>query len=307
MNLVWNGDQQNQNAALTIFRHFDSASVVKGLIGKPPKTAWLIGYQLLERIHYLLVAGFDVYGNLSHQLLTRLYMDFLRMEGEFNFLMLLPEGVRSSERDHWYRGASEQVKNFVYGSDEHYLHESAIPYQSNEPKKEFFDLVKTHLGKALDLRYQLDNSASATQLKELSELDGTPATLMPQIAFLSLEDQGQLEVFTLISNDAHSNISTLFSEGKNRLPEEDTLTIVPGFIGAYPNVFFHFNKSRLPSFVSAVRQLKTEQDYHQLLNHYAIKRNNPGFWPHSDELHRQYKIYAPLEAGLLDYNRLENR
>lgn len=307
MSLVWNGDQQNQNAALTVFRHFDSASVVKGLVGETPKTAWLIGYPLLERIHYLLVAGFDVYGSVSHQLLTRLYMDFLRMEGEFNFLMLLPEKTRVSEREHWYRGASEQVKNYVYSSGEHYLHESAIPYQSNTPKKEFFDLVKKHLGKALDFRYQLDNSESATLLKKLSELEGVPATLLPQIAFLSLEGQDKLEVFTLISNDAHSNISTLFSESKNRLPDEDTLTIVPGFVGAYPNVFFHFNQSRLPAFVDAVSQLKTEQDYHQLVNRFAVKRNNIGFWQHSDELHRQYKIYAPLEAGLLDYNRLENR
>jgi hypothetical protein len=60
LDLVWDGDGRNRNAALTVFRHFNSASVVKGLVGKPPKTAWLISYPLLERIHYLLVAGFDV-------------------------------------------------------------------------------------------------------------------------------------------------------------------------------------------------------------------------------------------------------
>ena len=54
----------------TIFRHFDSASVVKGLVGEPPKTAWVIGYPLLERIYYLLVAGYDVWGNTPHQLQT---------------------------------------------------------------------------------------------------------------------------------------------------------------------------------------------------------------------------------------------
>jgi len=48
----------------------------------------------LECIHYLLVAGFDVYGNIGHQLSTRLYMDFLRMESEFGFLALLPEETR---------------------------------------------------------------------------------------------------------------------------------------------------------------------------------------------------------------------
>ena len=59
LDLIWDGDGRNPNAALTVFRHFNSASVVKGLVGEPPKTAWVISYALLERIHYLLVAGFD--------------------------------------------------------------------------------------------------------------------------------------------------------------------------------------------------------------------------------------------------------
>ena len=96
MNLIWDGGpERNPNAALTVFRHFDSASVVKGLVGQQPSTMWVIDYSLLERIHYLLVAGFDVYGNVGHQLESRLYMDFLRMEGEQNFLLLLPEEALS--------------------------------------------------------------------------------------------------------------------------------------------------------------------------------------------------------------------
>ncbi|HET8707009.1 MAG TPA: fatty acid cis/trans isomerase, partial [Pseudomonadales bacterium] len=56
LNLIWNGDGHNKNAALTIFRHFDSATVEQGLLGQPPKTAWVISYPLFERIYYLLVA-----------------------------------------------------------------------------------------------------------------------------------------------------------------------------------------------------------------------------------------------------------
>ncbi|MCU0922989.1 MAG: fatty acid cis/trans isomerase [Burkholderiaceae bacterium] len=88
LSLIWDGEGRNRNAALTIFRHFDSASVVQGFVGAPPKTAWVIDYPLFERIFYLLVSGYDVYGNVGHQLNSRLYMDFMRMEGEFNFLVL---------------------------------------------------------------------------------------------------------------------------------------------------------------------------------------------------------------------------
>ncbi len=100
LSMIWSGDGSNPNAALTVFRHF-SATVVKGLVGDQPKTAWIIGYPLFERIYYLLVAGYDVYGNAGHQLNSRLYMDFLRMEGEFNFLVLLPEKARRSTAEYW--------------------------------------------------------------------------------------------------------------------------------------------------------------------------------------------------------------
>jgi hypothetical protein len=98
---------------LSVYRHFNSATGTKGLIGHHPKTAWLIGYSLLERIHYLLVAGNDVYGNIGHQLLSRIYMDFLRMEGETAFLLMLPPEARERERKFWYRGTAKDVQDFM--------------------------------------------------------------------------------------------------------------------------------------------------------------------------------------------------
>jgi len=50
LDMIWDGDGANPNAALTVMRHFDSATVVQGLVGEPPKTAWLVDYSLLERI-----------------------------------------------------------------------------------------------------------------------------------------------------------------------------------------------------------------------------------------------------------------
>ncbi len=111
--MIWDGGGVNQNAALTVFRHFDSATVVKGLVGEDPKTAWVIDYPLLERIHYLLVAGYDVYGNAGLQLFSRLYMDFLRIGGEFNFLYFLPPEARTAAIDNWYRGAEKNIAAYL--------------------------------------------------------------------------------------------------------------------------------------------------------------------------------------------------
>lgn len=107
--LIWHGNGNNPNALLTIFRNQDSATVLKGLWGKMPKTAWVIDYPLFERIQYLLVSGYDVFGNIGHQLNTRLYMDFLRMEGENNYLSFLPEQKRQFLREYWYRNTPEEM------------------------------------------------------------------------------------------------------------------------------------------------------------------------------------------------------
>ena len=82
MSYIWNGEAKKPRAALTIFRHLDSASVNYGFIGDYPETGRVIDFSILERLHYLLVMGYDVCGNLGHQLNTRLFMDFLRTEGE---------------------------------------------------------------------------------------------------------------------------------------------------------------------------------------------------------------------------------
>ncbi|WP_205504903.1 fatty acid cis/trans isomerase, partial [Pseudomonas viridiflava] len=82
------------NALLTVFRHFDSASVTKGLIGDVPHSMWLFDYPLLERTYYQLAVNFDVYGNVSHQAQTRLYFDLIRNGAEINFLRLMPADLR---------------------------------------------------------------------------------------------------------------------------------------------------------------------------------------------------------------------
>ena len=93
---IWNGDGRNPNALLTVFRHFDSAVVTLGAAGDLPKTLFVLDYPLFERLVYNLVVNYDVFGNIGHQSLTRLYMDLIRMEAEELFLAFLPPSQRSS-------------------------------------------------------------------------------------------------------------------------------------------------------------------------------------------------------------------
>jgi hypothetical protein len=91
------------------------------------------------------------------------------------------------------------------------------------------------------------------------------------------------------------------------LPSEDTLTVLPGFIGAYPNVFFVVDEQKVSSFVDALSRLGTEADYAAVLDDYGIRRTNRDFWSHSDAFHAGFKKLSPLRYGVLDYGRFENR
>lgn len=311
LDLVWDGDDGNPNAALTVFRHFDSASVEYGFVGDTPKTTWLITYPVLERIHYLLVAGFDVYGNTGHQLETRLYMDFLRMEGEANFLELLPLDSRREIHEYWYRDAREQTREYVFGEDFASKVKTAISYATDDPKEELLNLLGQHIRLATnsDFSYKDNSSSVVAQLERLAAFEGSAVSMLPHQSYLVVSNsaRGGQEVYSLVVNSAHSNVAHLFDEQERRIYAEDTLTVAKGFIGTYPNTFFAIEESQLHQFVDAVLGLQNEQDYSALKSRFGIRRTSPNFWSFSDELQQLYRRENPIEAGLLDYNRLENR
>lgn len=308
--LLWDGDGNNSNAALTVFRHFDSASVRRGLLGRLPKTAWLIDYPILERIHYLLVAGFDVYGNVGHQLLTRMYMDFLRMESEFNYLGLLPAAVRGPTRDYWYRDADQDVKDFLQGDNARFIHEPDIEYRTNDHQRELADLLRDYLEPALrgtpGLSASADLASTYRRLRALESLAGRAASLWPESSVL-LVDGERPALFTILRHSAHSNISGLFDEALRRLPEEDSIDVFPGVVGAYPDAYWRIDAADLDSFTEEARAVSSQADYRKLMRTWGVRRSNPDFWAHSDRVHEIYSRDYPIEYGLLDYNRLENR
>ncbi|NHO66178.1 fatty acid cis/trans isomerase [Aestuariicella hydrocarbonica] len=308
---LWDGNGSNENAALTVFRHYDSATVEKGLLGMQPKTAWLLGYMDLERIHYLLVAGYDVYGNVGHQLLSRLYMDFLRMESEGTFLLLLPQESRKKERALWYRGANEEVLAYLESPEvERANHNTAISYNTDNPKQELFKMLMNKY-KYLLPKYRklssLKNEDLARTLGSVSSIKGDDLNNLPQNSIILVETKDGDEFFTLIKNNAHLNMTSMFGEQKKRIPSEDQLIILRGFVGSYPNLFFKINDNNLVDFIKRISASGTEQGFSELMNRYAVRRSHPDFWVFSDRVYRGYENFEPVDFGLLDYNRLENR
>jgi hypothetical protein len=311
LDLLWDGDGKNPNAALTVFRHYDSATVAQGTVGDEPQTVWVLSYALLERIHYLLVSGFDVYGNSAHQLNTRLYMDFLRMEGEFNFLSFIPEEKRVILRDKWYRNANAKTKEYVYGNYSHFNHTLSIPLRTDNPKQELLGLISRKLTPVLDKKHSLihiDDTTLRQHLIDLNDVKGGSLQYLPESVMIRVRRDNKRPLWlTLLRNTAFTNVSQLLNEAERRLSEEDTLTLTYGFVGSYPNALWDVNEKDLPELIQRVNTLSSQNDYAQLMNRFGIRRTNENFWPFSDAMHNAMKTYEGINYGLLDYNRLENR
>jgi hypothetical protein len=326
---IWNGDGVNKNAALTVYRHHDSATVLKGFVGEVPKTAWVLDYPIFERVHYLLVAGFDVYGKAGHQLSTRLYMDFLRYESELQFLAFLPIKDRLELHKHWYRGtdATENLQKLIKKLNVN-NHETQITYKTDDSKKEFFvDAARymkleeynkdDYLNRCKDFPVQCEKSGwkeratpEARALIELSDIGGLLTTIFPNVTFLRIRVDGTVEndqVFTIVRNKAYLNVQSLTASESTRVRDEDTIDIVPGFVGAYPNLFLEIDRHELPAFVDQYKAITTYEQYDALVDRYGIRRSNPDFWASSDWFYKKHLHDNKQFSGLFDLNRYKNR
>lgn len=313
---IWDGDGANNNARLTVYRHFDNASVVTGFAGTVPETAWVVDYPLFERIYYDLVAGFDVFGNVEHQLTTRLYMDGLRREGENIFLSFLPPDVRKPLHDEWYRGPLVNTVDSVKEQPVDTGTPTAIVFETNDPKAEFLNTILNQGDGLWPLfdpinRCSGDECASdataAGQLRAVASQKAPFVKFLPDLALVLVDTgSGGPQVFTLVHDKAHSNVAFLFREENRREPQDDRLTIIAGQFASYPNFAFRVTQAGLPEFVAALRSIESQADYMAFVETYGVRRGSPDFWSSVDAFQWAMRMQDALQAGLLDINRYKD-
>jgi hypothetical protein len=254
-----------------------------------------------------------VFGNIGHHLNSRLYMDFLRMEAEFNFLVLLPRASRKPVRDFWYRGApSDAVKNHVYGGAAHLDRETDIVYRTADPKSELLVMLSERVAPALERTPTGAPIASdpvlLRALGELAGLRGASLSLLPETVILRIDGPGAgARYFTILRNTGHSNVSDLFREDSRVVPAEHTLTVVPGFIGAYPNALYVVPSTGIDALTATIAGLASGADYARLMDRFAIRRTNRRFWAYADAMQAAHTSSDGGHHGLLDLSRFENR
>jgi hypothetical protein len=323
---IWDGDGRNPNALLTVFRHFDTAVVMKGAIGDLPKTGFILDYALFERLVYNLVVNYDVFGNVGHQALTRLYMDMIRMEAEELFLDFLPPSQRVGLRNSWYRGGplTDLKLRYVFPL----VNRSAptgVRYRNQaRAKAEFVErVVNEHLPPPVrgqpdalnrkSLRLPQDWVASeltATEqaLRQIASIKAASATpfarFLPDLALVLLRGaDGGARLYSLVHNREHANISWMLGESERFAPQEDSLTVRAGVHGAYPNMFFVVPENEIEEFARAVARLKSAADYERLVDAFGVRRSDEKFWSVYDAINSTHLASDPLRAGTLDLTR----
>lgn len=287
---IWKGSE----GFLTVFRHDDNAAVLYGYVGDVSKTLFFLDYSLFERLVYNLVVNFDVYGNIGHQTLTRIYMDLIRMEAEENFLAFLPPEQRKPIRDSWYKGYLTKLKMDYIFPDVLDDIPVNIKYQNSQnAKQEFVEKIS----KGKNTRQFFPESISRPGKNNV-------ANYFPELTFVRVDGKAS-RVFSIVRNREHENVSWILAEEYRLSPEEDSLSLVNGFAGAYPNLFLIVSESHLEKFIAQIKDLKSLKEFDSFVAKYTVRRNDPKFWELYDSMNDIFLKHDSLEAGFLDLTRYE--
>jgi len=323
---VWKGEEADDAPLLTVYRHFDSASVHKGVLGALPKTLWVIDYPLFERIYYALVAGFDVYGNVGHQTNVRRYMDRLRVEGESYFLDFMPSAERRKLFDAWNRNLSLLVEDKLYY--EPALMPTAVSYATAEPKREFIEhIVDAHLRRDVNITFDPVNYLRAgasrpplpAQYRTKEDfIQAFRAVSKPGTAFIRTINGEQSNLayvrvrmpegtddllFSVVVNRWHDNVAFMFDETSQLDAAKDTADFIFDFIGSYPNMFVDLKREEASDFFDMLAHYRDTPAYRRKFFHFGITREDPRFWETYDWFQERFERKHPVDAGLFDLNR----
>jgi hypothetical protein len=151
-----------------------------------------------------------------------------------------------------------------------------------------------------DLRTKADVDAA---LYELTLDRGKIAEGVPDVTWVSIDGPERLD-YTLLANRIFNQNSRLvgdFLPGLSRLPEADSISVVGGHIGAFPQLFLKIPLDQVSSWVKAIRS--ASDDRQTIRAKFEIKRNTNAFWTFLDEVHKARLAEDPLDSGIVDTSR----
>jgi len=311
---VWDGDQQNPNAWLSVHRHQVSTDSTTGaerpLVGMPRST-WLISYANFERMYYNAAATYKYFGKLKHQNDTFVWQIYTRTEAEDLYGSLFQDqSFRQGLRDRFssFKGKTYNKLFTDYAKGR----PSASPELKSEVQ--LARAVAERVGPGVLVQQDRlnnwgDEAASALPaqvtsaadfeegLRALTAKDAPYARFVPNVVHVRL---GGDKLYTILADRGYWGDKIAVGEPSDRRPEKDHIVALPGFSGFEAHLFVDLSYEQAASFLKDVAAVDNLDKWRAVRKTYGIGRTSSRFWPFVDWLHAWQQQHMPVEAGLLE-------
>lgn len=314
---VWDGGKKDKNALITVFRHGNNASAHQGPLGQFPETMWLMDFGNFERLYYDLVVLYRPWGELTHKLMTWNQMSHVRAHGEDLFLFFLPEDLRDQARKEFTPGWARFTEISMTGSG---FPTSLADIDRARPLKDVVSRIRKHLGAQIAGFTTLDPDPMAeppaapetprdragieAALLSLTTDRGKISEEFPDVTWITVEGGSEPLEYTILANRIYWSNSRVIGDslpGLSRRPEMDSIGVVRGHIGAFPQLFIEVPIGEVGE---ALKAVKAGHDQRVAFRRrYEIRRSSNQFWSFLDREHARRLEAAPLDAGIIDTSR----
>jgi hypothetical protein len=311
---TFNEQDLDTNMSLSIFRHFTTVTVNKGLWGGDPQNIWVFDYDNYEDLYYNLVVNYKPWLAATHQVLTWEHMVKNRKIAEKRFIDFFLEGdsqCKNCARWVWERWEKGVLKRT--GQEEIKMNDAVKRAQN-----------KLHSVMARDVSSEVDElnsytrKASQYSKSEIGEWENQMLALthkmnkvrykdFPDLMYIKLSDEnGKENIYSLIVDRTYktnNNIAAgIINQNMVFVPEANRIVIIKGILGNHPNLIFNLKREDAADFIDKLKLIQSLQDWVDFRSSFALKRNDPQFWKvYDDILEWQFK-HDSLNAGIIDLN-----
>lgn len=312
---LWDGDKTQKNAWVTVLRHGKNASSHVGVMAQFPETMWVLSYANFERLYYDLVVDFRAWENAAHKLGTWRTMSAIRANAEDTFLLFMPESRRNDIRKAWTPGLASFTESAMKGEGI----PSGVPnLDPNRPVEDLVSKVRAYFGDKIVAKDVLNpdpmhaepapvpgsittEANVDTALYSLTAARGGFSAALPNVTWVTIKNGDQSYLYSIIANRIYWSNSRVIANSfpsVNRRPELDSLSIVRGHIGSFPELFLNIPINEVAEVVRLGNG--SPQDRLQVRMKYEVRRNSAEFWKYLDAEHARTFKENPLESGIID-------
>jgi hypothetical protein len=237
-----------------------------------------------------------------------------------NFVSYLPKKSRLNTLRNWYIGDS----TFENQNNDILTRNTKVRYKTKKYKEEFIRQVilkniKPKTGLDFDkTNYLCKNSIMPKEFTTKEDVErGFKALDKKHIKFIQYMNDfdinnallrvdlpsGKSVVKSIVINRWHDNVNSLFLEKYRLNPKKDTLDIVDGSVGSYPNMFIVIKSNQLKEFFYIIENFDNSDNMRNKMKKFLVSRSDSNFWQVYDWFQNWYFKSKPIKSGLYDLNR----